>query len=199
MISVESLHIRNDRKHGPSAAAHRVRAGFTRTDLAVMFLNNGFTKGAEIGVADGRYSLTLCQANPNLELLCVDPWMVYRGNPRGGPSAQHAFNLELAKRRLTPYRATLVKGFSMDVVQNVPLESLDFAYIDGNHCYEHVLNDLTEWSKRVRCGGIVAGHDFYEFQWAGVIEAVNEYTVAQGITDWWLCDEREPSFFWVKP
>jgi len=198
MIAVESPYILGDRKRGPIEAQHRVRPGFTRTDLAREFRDRGFTKGAEIGVADGRYSLTLCQTIPNLELLCVDPWMVYRGNPRGGQSAQHAFNFVLAKQRLEPYRATLVKAFSMDAVQDVALESLDFCFIDAHHGFEYVLNDLTEWSKRVRSGGIVSGHDMYEFQHAGVIEAVNLYTAQHDITEWWICDEREPSFWWVK-
>jgi predicted O-methyltransferase YrrM len=197
--AIDSPYIKGDRKHGPIQFADRVRPGFTRKDLARLFAARGYTKGAEIGVADGRYSLTLCEAIPNLELLCVDPWRAYAGNNRGGPQSQHDGNLERAKHRLAPYNVRLQRGLSMDVVGDVPLDSLDFVFIDGHHSYEYVRDDLREWSKRVRSGGTVSGHDFYEFKWAGVVEAVVEYTTAHGITDWSICDEREPSFFWVKP
>lgn len=192
-------YIKGDRKRGPIAAQHRVRPGFTRDDLARLFRDSGYTRGAEIGVADGRYSLTLFETIPGLELLCVDPWLRYSNNPRGGPQEQHDGNYEKAKARLTPYRATLVRNFSVPAVRSVPLGSLDFVYIDGNHCYEYVREDLEHWSARVRSGGIVAGHDYYEFKWAGVVEAVKLYTCSRGITEWWLCDEREPSFWWVNP
>lgn len=48
----------------------------------------------------------------------------------------------------------------MDVVKQFKDESLDFVYIDGNHSFQHVVNDLCEWEKKVKVGGIVAGHDY---------------------------------------
>jgi hypothetical protein len=195
----ESTYIKGDRKHGPIEAVHRVRPGFTRRDLARLFRDRGYKRGAEIGVADARYSLTLCETIPDLHLLCVDPWLAYKENPRGGPQSQQSGNFALAKQRLAPFDATLVRAFSMDAVQDVPLASLDFVFIDGHHGYDYVFNDLAGWSDRVRSGGIVAGHDYYEFKWAGVVEAVNDYTKIWNIQDWQLCDEREPSFWWTKP
>jgi hypothetical protein len=186
-------------KSAPPEFRHRVVPGMTRRMLAELFYARGFRKGAEIGVADGRYSLALCQENPNLELLCVDPWLKYKGNPRGGPQEQHDGNYLLAQQRLSPYKTTLVRKKSMDAVIDVPMESLDFVFIDGHHGYQYVLDDLTEWSKRVRSGGVVAGHDFYHFRHAGVVEAVVEYTQAHGIEEWFLCDEQECSFWWLKP
>jgi hypothetical protein len=186
-------------KRAPEAFAHRVVKGFTRANLADLFAASGYTLGAEIGVADGRNSLTLCQAIPGLRLLCVDPWQKYRQNPRGGPQEQHDRNYELAQERLAAFDVTFVKATSMVAVRNVPMESLDFAYVDGHHSFDWAMQDLIEWSKRVRPGGVVSGHDFYHFKWAGVVEAVDAYTKAHGITDWNLCDEREPSFWWLKP
>jgi hypothetical protein len=39
-------------------------------------------------------------------------------------------------------------------------EKLDFVYIDGNHIFKNVAEDLWEWSRKVRKGGIVAGHEY---------------------------------------
>lgn len=185
-------------KHAPLAFKDRVKHGFTRAHLARHFGALGFTRGAEIGVADGRNSLTLCQSIPGLHLLCVDPWRKYVENPRGGPQEQHDVNFSIAQSRLAGFNVSFIKAMSMDAVRTVPLASLDFVFVDAHHGYQFVIDDITEWSKRVRPGGIVAGHDFYHFKWAGVVEAVSEYTAAHGITDWSICDEREPSFWWVK-
>lgn len=195
---LEALYIGNDRKRGPIEAASRVAPGFNRKQLAMLFRKLGFTKGAEIGVADGRNSLTLCQSIPGLELLCVDPWAPYSGNRRGGPQEQHERNVLLATARLAPYKATLLRMKSAEAAVTVAPRSLDFVYLDGNHAYEYVRTDLQVWSEKVRSGGIVAGHDFFQFAGAGVIRAVTEFTTSKGITDWHLTDEREPSFWWVK-
>lgn len=48
----------------------------------------------------------------------------------------------------------------MDAVKDFAPSSLDFVYIDGDHFYDRVLEDLTEWSKIVKPGGIISGHDY---------------------------------------
>jgi hypothetical protein len=54
---------------------------------------------------------------------------------------------------------------------------LDFVYIDANHEYEHVLEDVRAWAPKVRAGGIVSGHDY-----AGDVEkAVLEHCRQAGI------------------
>jgi len=195
MSAAGYLHKRLNPKDRPSPVlTHRFkRGGLARTLNAL-----GLRKGAEIGVADGRYSHYLCTNIDDIELLCVDPWEKYHGNPRGGPQTQHDGNYEKAQERLAPYNATLVKAFSMDAVRDVPLESLDWIYVDANHSFDWVMQDIIEWAKRVKRGGIVAGHDYYSFRWAGVCEAVNAYTRAHNVKEWFVTDEREPSFFWAK-
>lgn len=146
-----------------------------RYDLAKYFAELGFKEGAEIGVAGGRFSKALCDVNPGLKLHLVDPWERYKGNPRGGLQSQHDRNWDLAHERLANHDVVFHKGFSMDIVKEFEDESLDFVYIDGNHGYEYVRDDLREWSKKVKKGGIISGHDYYSFRWAGVIEAVDEF------------------------
>lgn len=184
-------------KHAPMQFAGRVAKGMTRVDLAKEFAKEGYKTGAEIGVADGRNSLTLCQNIPGLHLYCVDPWRSYLGNDRGGPQSQHDGNLTLARERLKDYDVEFVRGFSAEVGRDFK-GFLDFVYIDGNHAFDYVMEDLILWSQIVRSGGMVAGHDFYHFRGAGVVDAVDAYTKAHGIMPM-ITDEREPSFFWVKP
>ena len=81
----------------------------------------------------------------------------------------------------------------------MPDVSLDFVYIDGDHSFDHAMLDLILWSRKVRPGGIVAGHDYYRFRGAGVVNAVDAYTTAHQIHEWFLDDQRETTFFWARP
>jgi hypothetical protein len=174
---------------------------FDRTDLARFMAELKFTKGAEIGVAEGHYSETLCQWIPDLELICVDPWTRYSDNPRAHSEEHQQFSENETRRRLAPYPKTkIVKDYSMNAVNDVPWESLDFCYIDGHHSFDYVMQDLIEWSRRVRSGGIVAGDDYFPMRWGGVVEAVNAYTEAHDIPLWFIMQvPRGVDFFWVKP
>ena len=57
-------------------------------------------------------------------------------------------------------RYTFVQKFSMDAVKDFEDNSLDFVYIDANHDFRHVTEDVEEWNKKVKPGGILYGHDY---------------------------------------
>jgi predicted O-methyltransferase YrrM len=125
----------------------------------------------------------------------------------------------VATEALEPYECVLDRRSSEDAVRDVPDGSLDFVYIDGNHSYLHCVQDLEWWSRKVRSGGIVAGHDFRHFPVEDnvhVIEAVTGFTAAHAITPWFLMGrykvarsrlnkrggertERCRTYLWVNP
>lgn len=149
---------------------------FRRRDLATLFNEMGYKVGAEVGVAGGRYSQVLCERISDLKLFCVDPWDKSKYNRRGGPSEQHYTNYDLTKERLQGYDYTMIRAISMDGVKFFEDSSLDFVYIDANHDFDFVMEDLVHWTRKVKKGGIVSGHDYYNFNNSGVVEAVNVYT-----------------------
>lgn len=57
-------------------------------------------------------------------------------------------------------------------------ESIDMVYIDGNHLYEYVKEDIIKWSPKVKKGGFVCGHDWQHKKAQGVKPAVLE-TIGQ--------------------
>lgn len=59
-------------------------------------------------------------------------------------------------------------------------ESLDYVYIDGNHEYEFVKQDIAIYYDLLKPGGIIAGHDFNGY-YPGVIRAVVEFAQETGI------------------
>lgn len=165
-----------------------------RDDFPGIFAKLGFTKGAEIGTSTGTYSKILCDGIPNLRLLCVDPYMAYQRNSQRLEDEC----LARAQQRLAGCPVEFIRKTSMEAVKDVPLGSLDFVYIDGNHEFDYVMMDIIEWAQRVRKGGIVSGHDYYKFYRAGVIRAVDAYTIAHGISMWYVTREMMPSWMWVK-
>jgi hypothetical protein len=177
---------------------------FHRDDLAKLFAELGFNKGAEIGVAEGNYSEVLLKANPQLELHLVDPWHHYSGNPQGKSKEKNEFAYNETKRKTASYPNVKIHGvMSMTAVQVFDDGELDFVYIDGHHGFDYVMQDLIEWFKRVRSGGIVAGDDYFFInaaRWgAGVVEAVQAYTSAHKINPWFICNaDRSTDYFWVK-
>lgn len=169
-----------------------------RLDIAKLFKEKGFTKGAEVGVFGGYFSEVLCKTMPGLDLTCVDIW--------GFGKYKRAE--EECLERLMPYNVKIIKKHSVEAAKDVPDESLDFVYIDAAHDYDNVKADINAWAPKVRVGGIIAGDDFYDFPSGkgGVMRAATEYASHHHydlkLTDWDIDnpirDDRMPNFWFVK-
>lgn len=177
-----------------------------RRHLVQRFAAMGFTRGAEVGVCTGRFSRELCDGIPSLtELLCIDPWMAFNGNRPEGWGRHQAFhdaNLAEAQARLAPCEAArIIRAESLEAAQDVAPASLDFVYIDGNHRFDAVMQDLIAWGSKVRPGGIVSGDDYYIWREheKGVVLAVDAYVEAHKIPEWFVLSNRSKSWFWVQP
>jgi hypothetical protein len=71
-------------------------------------------------------------------------------------------------------------------------------YIDANHAYENVIEDMTLWWDKVVPGGILCGHDFYNCTthpfYNEVERAVEDWSRERGIdfcvttkcSSWWM-------------
>lgn len=179
-----------------------------RLELAAHFATLGFTVGAEVGVFDGYFSEHLCRTIPGLKLYSVDAWAVYPGYRDHKFESSMRAAEEKARARLAPFNAKIIKKFSTDAAQDFEDESLDFVYIDANHEYKFVKQDIELWAPKVRIGGIVAGDDYYMTRAGnmGVIQAVNEYAEAHGHdlqTTLWdavnpVVDNQQPAWFFRK-
>ena len=174
-----------------------------RIELAKHFNKLGFKKGAEIGVADGRYAEILCKEIPGLELYAVDPYAPYGSNWRNQKYQDEAFRR--ASKRLAKYNAVILRTVGQLAVNQFEDESLDFVFIDGDHHFDSAMEDIIAWSRKVKKGGIVSGHDYYQFKSGGIIPAVNAYVEAHEI-DLNLTlrnpgghkDDQCPCYWWVK-
>src|SRR3990167_166244 len=131
-----------------------------RDDLA-KFMTEDATVGVEVGVAFGGYSDVLMKSNPDMKLYGVDSYTTYKGYKDYALNSTMRKLKEDAHALLDKYpNYTFVEKFSMDAVKDFEDESLDFVYIDANHGEPYVTDDITQWAKKVKSGGVVSGHDY---------------------------------------
>jgi hypothetical protein len=180
-----------------------------RIELAKHFAELGFKKGVEVGLCHGRYSRILYENIPGLELLSIDAYRPYGGHGINRIQSTHDANMITAHEALKDYpNFVMVVAYAHDASRWIADGSLDFVFIDGAHDYETVKQDITDWAPKVRSGGIVSGHDYYNGKWnkMGVIQAVDEYVAEHGYPlqtteqdDSAERDDRQPDWFWVMP
>ena len=150
--------------------------------------------GAEIGAFKGATSKYLLENLKNLEfLICVDPWIKYPDFEKviyNKKLQKTDFENDIYKKFLKNIennkdRAIVYRMFSSEAAKYINNNSLDFIFIDGNHSYEYVKEDIELWYPKVKIGGLVSGHDYWQdpnkFPGFGVDKAVNEFFGAENI------------------
>ncbi len=204
-------------KYSISGENPHVLKGVNRQELYKLFASLGYTIGCEVGVEKGKNAQDMFEYIPNLKLYAVDPYKQHTRCSNGATGyLRHWDNRYLravkrqAQKRLQGKNAVIIEKFSEDGVKDILDSSLDFVYIDGDHSYDFVMQDIIIWGRKVRKGGIVSGHDyFYDNNKVGrkakVTQAVNDYTRVYGI-EFYITKEGQyvkkgdisPSWFWVK-
>ena len=94
------------------------------------------------------------------KVYAVDPWEngydVEDMSSEAEPMAQVEKEFDLRPSRFSD-KLTKIKATSMEAVDLFEDNSLDFVYIDGNHQYEFVKDDIENWRAKTK---IIGGHDF---------------------------------------
>jgi len=143
--------------------------------------------GVEIGVFKGDFSANILSYVNARKLYLVDPWENF-DEPDVKESWYHAsskFNMEHIHKsvvskfsdEISEGRVEILRGKSCDVMDAIPPASLDFAYVDGDHRFEAVLQDLEICAPKVKRRGVVVLDDHQLGNWwgDGVIRALNTF------------------------
>jgi len=168
---------------------------------SIRFAKNHF-KGkpiiaVEIGTYKGHNAENILKELNVKKLYIIDPYEEYETYliSENHQTQKRLSNVERkAKKRLKKSQDKIiwVKKYSNDAVKDVP-DNIDFIYIDGNHEYEYVKKDIENYWKKVKKGGILAGHDIASF--LGVAKAFVEFCYENKLTpnitrtDWWVVKE----------
>ena len=143
--------------------------------------------GVEIGVRYGQNAEFLLKMLNIKQLYLIDPYDAYDEYLEDWDERMMSEAEEIARNRLEPYDSVkFIKEYSGEALSELEGD-FDFVYIDGNHEYEYVKQDLTNYYPMVKAGGILAGHD-YTGMWPGVAKAVDEFGQVKGLqikTDLW--------------
>jgi hypothetical protein len=146
--------------------------------------------GAEVGVHRGEFSARVLQIVNPKELHLIDPWRyeqldtykeaLYGGKAQGGQvemddrcqAVRQRFDAEIRSGRIVIHR-----DYSNTVLGQFPDAYFDWVYIDGNHLYEFVRQDLELSFKKIKPGGYITGDDYQAGGWwkGGVKKAVDEF------------------------
>lgn len=121
-------------------------------------------KVLEIGVLRGQFSEKLLDANPK-ELVLIDCWKVFSADVFCDYltfTSKHWDKMhDKVKAKFEKHsNVSIDRNMSADAVSNYADNSIDFIYIDANHAYEYVKEDLALWFPKVKIGGWIGGHDY---------------------------------------
>lgn len=179
-----------------------------RNQFGKMIDGMGLKVGAEIGVAHANYSDLLLSTSQLSMLYLVDPWIhmdEFAGRTSYNDAMQEQMYQAVVKKMTEqhPGRFEIMRMKSEEAANAFNEGALDFVYIDANHAYEFVRQDLELWFPRVRSGGIFAGHDYIqdgvnrmgEF---GVKRAVTEFCQGRGLVVS-STKEKWASWYLIKP
>jgi predicted O-methyltransferase YrrM len=128
---------------------------------------HGWTRGAEIGVYQGKTTFYLLDRRPELTLYAVDSWPPdAQWRPPPAPRRDmRKIGVEFARTAEAAGhwggRLIVLHGPSVDMADRVEDGSLDFVFIDADHSKPAVLADIAAWAPKVRSGGAVLGHDVH--------------------------------------
>jgi len=127
----------------------------------------GKGKGVEIGVFQGYFSREILSKWEGT-LYMVDVWRglgdeyedMSNHNNHSDAFVTTMKNIEGHEDRGIMIRAT--SKIASEIFED---ESLDFVYIDANHAYDFVAEDIKLWFPKLKKGGIFAGHGYLGMDW----------------------------------
>ena len=79
------------------------------------------------------------------------------------------------KEKINSNVVNFVQASSIEYADLIENNSVDFVYIDAEHDYDSVKQDLSVWFPKVKIGGFLAGHDYNKKQFPGLVKAVWDF------------------------
>lgn len=150
--------------------------------LADLIKNNSYKIIAEIGVYKSKTIETIYSSGCVLDQYWgIDPWCLYR--------KMHLENKERGKEHMIKVNAMyqyscslmltypfyrILKMHSVEAAKLFPMRYFDLVFIDADHSYQAVIDDIKVWLPLVKIGGKLTGHDYGGGQNRGVTKAVDE-------------------------
>lgn len=125
---------------------------------------------AEVGVWRGDYAEAILRACPSIETYyMIDPWRQLDQWNKPSNVSNPIFEKYLEETRLrTDFASSKrveLRGTTIEVIDQIPDDSLDFAYIDGDHTLRGITIDLIRVWPKLKADGWIGGDDFNHTIW----------------------------------
>ena len=163
--------------------------------------------GCEVGVAYGGHSAAILNKTDVQKLFSIDPYLEY-----GDKTNNFLFRSALDKvtkqkswdllylhvlDRLSSFgsRSDLLRMTSLQAVEFFQKESFDFVFLDANHSFDSVMQDLHAWFDKIKSGGVFCGDDYESARHPDVTRAVNHFFKTKNITVY--TNKKHKRFWWI--
>ena len=120
----------------------------------------------EIGTWDGDFSYDILKYCQLKKLYCVDPYKHFENGEYPdsmNDRTQEEWDQKFAQvqNRFKPFgdKVEFMRMTSVEAATHFKDSSLDFVYIDGNHDYKAVLQDILTWYPKMKNGAMLCGDD----------------------------------------
>ena len=154
-----------------------------RDDFGTILNELGLESGIEIGVKDGTLSETLLSKWTSFtKYHLIDPWMQQKNyvDIANQDTEKQLAIMNEAKKKLKKFgsdRLNFIRDFSINAVKYFKNKSIDFVYVDSRHDYCSVLEDLELYYPVLKCGGLMAGHDYIDVETQKSLDSSQDWSV----------------------
>lgn len=120
---------------------------------------------AEVGVWKGEFAQNLLEQCEFIErYYMIDPWahLPDWNKPWNMTTEEFmaVYDEAMLRTDFASSRRVVLRGRTKEVIQGIPDQSLDFAYIDGDHTLRGITIDLLTLLPKVKENGLIGGDDF---------------------------------------
>ena len=163
----------------------------------------GIRSMVEVGVLYGALSERILRESPLLKrYYMIDPWRKFTASPAPTQRTWDSrYRQVVALMEPFGKRAKILRMGSIEASSMFVPNSFDMVYLDANHSFEYVNNDIKAWWPKIHPDGYLAGHDLTgqpgKREWKGVREAVESNFGTQyhsGGRNWdgvWIVSKEE--------
>ncbi len=141
----------------------------------------------EVGVADGKSAVYLAEHTSGTNTIFLVDNLAYGGQDQFKTILTNVYNSGLQKN----FDLRGLGLSSLDASCKFPDQYFDFVFLDSSHEYEMTKVEILLWWRKLKKGGVLAGHDSIGIQ--GVGNAVREMlpeakiqTTSKGHGLWWI-------------
>jgi hypothetical protein len=124
----------------------------------------------ELGVFRGIFAEHILRHCPSImRYYMLDPWSHLddwnKPSNVDQPSFDDIYSMAMTRTDFARERRIVLRGKTTEVIDEIYDESLDFAYIDGDHTLRGIAIDLIRTYPKIRPGGILGGDDYSATIW----------------------------------